>query len=100
MAHGSRRDDGAAQRIVIPPQWRVQNLFLTSLLRLPYSPPVRRFYPALAAIFWFLAASQSDARVFDTVVLDAGHGGWDKGGLRNVKVQEKRMTLLTAQTVR
>jgi len=37
---------------------------------------------------------------FDTVVLDPGHGGWDKGGLRNVKVPEKKMTLLTSLVVR
>ena len=38
--------------------------------------------------------------VFNTVVLDPGHGGWDKGGLRNVKIPEKKMTLLTAIAVR
>lgn len=48
----------------------------------------------------FFAAFQLTAAVFDTVVLDPGHGGWDKGGLRNCKVQEKKMTLETALLVR
>ena len=66
-----------------------------------YSPPVQRSCLVLAAAFCiFFAAPTRAARVFDTVVLDPGHGGWDKGGLRTVKVQEKKMTLLTALTVR
>jgi N-acetylmuramoyl-L-alanine amidase len=44
---------------------------------------------------------QGEARsVFDTVVLDPGHGGWDRGGLRNVKLPEKTMNLETALIVR
>jgi N-acetylmuramoyl-L-alanine amidase len=51
---------------------------------------------ALALVFLTFQARA----VFDTVVLDPGHGGWDKGGLRNVKLPEKKMTLLTSLVVR
>ncbi len=55
----------------------------------------------VGCVFLVSAAPQiSEAWVFDTVVLDPGHGGWDKGGLRNVKLPEKNMTLLTALAVR
>jgi N-acetylmuramoyl-L-alanine amidase len=38
--------------------------------------------------------------VFDTVVVDPGHGGWDRGGLRHVKLPEKTLTLKTSLLLR
>jgi N-acetylmuramoyl-L-alanine amidase len=54
----------------------------------------------LVALALFAILPLTVQAVFDTVVLDAGHGGWDQGGLRNVKIPEKKMTLLTAREVR
>ncbi len=85
------------------------NSFLTSFLCLTIVRPVSvvschgwsRIIARGVFACLLIAAIRTQARaVFDTVVLDPGHGGWDQGGLRNVKVPEKKMTLLTALAVR
>lgn len=56
--------------------------------------------PAVFAGFWLLprpAARAQDVRGFDTVVLDAGHGGHDRGGVPGQRgFPEKTATLDTA----
>jgi N-acetylmuramoyl-L-alanine amidase len=48
--------------------------------------------------FWFMPFSLP--AVFDTVIVDPGHGGWDRGGLRGVKLPEKTLTLKTSLVLR
>lgn len=53
-----------------------------------------------ARAFCFLAIFQMallKAYSFDTVVVDAGHGGWDRGGIPGQKIAEKTMTLDVAK---
>jgi len=42
-------------------------------------------------------ASAANAATFDTVVIDAGHGGYDRGGIPGQRVSEKDMTLDVAR---
>lgn len=51
--------------------------------------------------FLLLAALGSTAFAgFSTVVIDAGHGGWDRGGIPGQRVSEKAMTLDVARRLR
>jgi N-acetylmuramoyl-L-alanine amidase len=51
-----------------------------------------------ALIFWLMPLELP--AVFDTVIVDPGHGGWDRGGLRHVKLPEKTLTLKTSLILR
>jgi N-acetylmuramoyl-L-alanine amidase len=51
----------------------------------------------LALLGFFSTASRSSARNFDTIVIDAGHGGFDRGGIPGQRVPEKVMALDVAQ---
>src|SRR5438128_1344206 len=44
-------------------------------------------------------SSSANARGFSTVVIDAGHGGFDRGGIPGQRVAEKNITLDIAQRV-
>lgn len=46
------------------------------------------------------APSASAARKFSTVVIDAGHGGFDRGGVPGQRVAEKEMALDVAQRLK
>jgi N-acetylmuramoyl-L-alanine amidase len=52
-----------------------------------------------ALCFWLLGASGAQAG-FTTVVIDAGHGGHDRGGIPGQRVSEKDMTLDVARRLR
>lgn len=52
---------------------------------------------ALALALLFPASASSASRQFSTVVIDAGHGGFDRGGVPRQRVSEKTMTLDVAQ---
>ena len=64
-----------------------------------------RWRASLAALFaLFLRAAlfaahagRSAGREFSTVVIDAGHGGFDRGGIPGQRVPEKVMALDVAQ---
>jgi N-acetylmuramoyl-L-alanine amidase len=66
----------------------------------------RNFVPLLAAglLTTFLAcssyAAKSDYSSPTTVVIDAGHGGHDRGGIPGQRVSEKEMTLDVARRLR
>ena len=67
----------------------------------------RNFVPLLIAglLTTFLARSSYGARSSDdssptTVVIDAGHGGYDRGGIPGQRVSEKDMTLDVARRLR
>jgi N-acetylmuramoyl-L-alanine amidase len=50
------------------------------------------------ALLGFLAtATQSSGRNFDTIVIDPGHGGFDRGGIPGQRIPEKIMALDVAQ---
>lgn len=51
----------------------------------------------LVLLGFFSTASRSFARNFDTIVIDAGHGGFDRGGIPGQRIPEKAMTLDVAQ---
>src|SRR5436190_11720161 len=53
----------------------------------------------LAAVFLLATTSEAAPRYFRTVVIDAGHGGHDRGGIPGQKVSEKDLTLATAKRV-
>ena len=56
------------------------------------------FFATILAFVAFLAVpGASAARSFSTVVIDAGHGGFDRGGIPGQWVAEKTMTLDVAQ---
>ncbi len=52
---------------------------------------------AFALLFLLLTPAWSAAREFSTVVIDAGHGGFDRGGIPGQRVPEKVMALDVAQ---
>lgn len=52
---------------------------------------------ALALAFWLLGCAVQGALGFTTVVIDAGHGGVDRGGIPGQRLPEKVMTLDTAR---
>ncbi|HEY3662249.1 MAG TPA: N-acetylmuramoyl-L-alanine amidase, partial [Chthoniobacterales bacterium] len=51
------------------------------------------FAGALALLLLFPAPAFSSGRKFSTVVIDAGHGGFDRGGIPGQRVPEKVMAL-------
>lgn len=55
------------------------------------------FAVALALLVLLPAPAWSASRKFSTVVIDAGHGGFDRGGIPRQRVAEKVMTLDVAQ---
>jgi N-acetylmuramoyl-L-alanine amidase len=58
----------------------------------------RKFVAAfLAGAVFFSFPCELRARTFQTVVIDAGHGGFDRGGVPGQRVGEKGMTLDVAQ---
>lgn len=54
----------------------------------------------LALLFFTLLLSLAPARAISTVVIDAGHGGHDRGGVPGQRYAEKIYTLDVAQRVR
>jgi len=71
--------------------------------------PFRIGLPAAGLVMTFLAASSHGAKSSRssggdgsgmTVVIDAGHGGYDRGGIPGQRVSEKDMTLDVAQRLR
>src|SRR5215470_19435625 len=65
--------------------------------------------PVAGLVMTFLAASSNAAKSSSssggdgsgtTVVIDAGHGGYDRGGIPGQRVAEKDMTLDVAQRLR
>ncbi len=52
---------------------------------------------ALALLALFPTPGWSSSREFSTVVIDAGHGGFDRGGIPGQRVPEKTMALDVAQ---
>ncbi len=59
------------------------------------------FFPALALVVLTALPPRAQAvsRQFSTVVIDAGHGGFDRGGIPGQRVPEKTMALDVAQRV-
>ena len=57
-----------------------------------------RIFPGLAV--WFLTCAISLAASFSTVVIDAGHGGFDRGGIRSNIIPEKGVALDVARRLR
>ncbi len=60
-------------------------------------PPISRFLASLAVLL--LAAACASAASFSTVVIDAGHGGHDRGGIPSNIIPEKGVALDTARRV-
>jgi N-acetylmuramoyl-L-alanine amidase len=60
-------------------------------------PVMNRLLAALAILL--TGVVQAEPRTFTTVVIDAGHGGHDRGGIPGVKVAEKKVALETALLV-
>jgi N-acetylmuramoyl-L-alanine amidase len=54
----------------------------------------------LRSLLFFFAIANAVARPFSTVVVDAGHGGHDRGGIRTNIIPEKDVALDTARRVR
>lgn len=52
---------------------------------------------ALSVAFLIFQPAPAWSRDFTTVVIDAGHGGFDRGGIPHQRVAEKEMTLDVAQ---
>ena len=59
--------------------------------------PLIFFAAALALLALFVPPAWSASRKFSTVVIDAGHGGFDRGGIPGQRVPEKTMALDVAQ---
>ncbi len=55
------------------------------------------FIAGILALLLLFPASLSAERSFSTVVIDAGHGGFDRGGIPGQRVAEKIMALDVAQ---
>jgi N-acetylmuramoyl-L-alanine amidase len=54
----------------------------------------------LAALCALACAGCSGTGAFGTVVVDAGHGGWDKGGISRFGMNEKDLALDTAKRLK
>ena len=52
------------------------------------------------AIFAALAFFSAEARAQRTIIIDPGHGGFDRGGVPGQRIQEKQMTLDVSQRLR
>src|SRR5689334_17479438 len=66
--------------------------------------PGGALFPNLIAAFlvgsaFFFVPAQLHAGSFQTVVIDAGHGGFDRGGIPGQRVDEKGMNLDVAQRI-
>ena len=68
---------------LLPPRWRLANLKLVTC--------------AFAALAFSLPEARAQSR---TIVLDAGHGGHDRGGVPRQRVSEKMMTLDVTQRLK
>ena len=69
-----------------------------NLLRAGRRVSLQSFFAAtLAALALLPVAASSATRQFSTVVIDAGHGGFDRGGIPGQRVPEKTMALDVAQ---
>ena len=53
----------------------------------------------VAAVLLLVATAEAAPRYFRTVVIDAGHGGHDRGGIPGQKTAEKEVALATAKRV-
>jgi N-acetylmuramoyl-L-alanine amidase len=60
---------------------------------------IKRLKLGAAALLTLLAVSTSEAG-FSTVVIDAGHGGIDRGGVPDQRISEKNLTLDVARRLR
>lgn len=67
----------------------------------PFSsrPTLRQTVAALCAAFFLVGAADARAQS-GTVVIDAGHGGFDRGGVPYQRIGEKALTLDVAQRLR
>src|SRR5438034_11084529 len=57
----------------------------------------RQIFPALAGLLAFTASALGQSR---TIVIDAGHGGYDRGGVPGQRISEKDKTLDVAQRLK
>ena len=71
---------------------------LAKLLRLR-KPTVALIYFLFCVVLIQNSKAEPDAR-FNTVLIDAGHGGFDRGGIPGQRVAEKTMALDVAQRLR
>lgn len=55
---------------------------------------------AFGLLLWLVALAPAALAGFSTVIIDAGHGGHDRGGIPGQRVAEKAMTLDVAQRLR
>ncbi len=69
----------------------------TSRRTLPHASLLKVGALVLALFAYFGAAKVASSRQFSTVVIDAGHGGFDLGGIPHQRVAEKGMNLDVAQ---
>ena len=69
-----------------------------NLLRAGRRGPRLSFCATLFALLTLLlTTAQSSGRNFDTIVIDPGHGGFDRGGIPGQRIPEKAMALDVAQ---
>jgi N-acetylmuramoyl-L-alanine amidase len=61
---------------------------------------MRRFVFTLALAGSFIATAAESSQPSTVVVIDAGHGGFDRGGIPGQRVPEKTMTLDVAQRLK
>ena len=61
---------------------------------------MRRFVFTLALAGSFIATAAGSSQPSTVVVIDAGHGGFDRGGIPGQRVPEKTMTLDVAQRLK
>ena len=65
----------------------------------PRVAPVMNARCLMAIAFLLATATEAAPRYFRTVVIDAGHGGHDRGGIPGQKASEKDVALATAKRV-
>ncbi len=61
---------------------------------------LRRAWPSALALFFVVAAQTARSQTRPTIVVDAGHGGFDRGGVPYQRIGEKNLTLDVAQRLR
>jgi N-acetylmuramoyl-L-alanine amidase len=69
-------------------------------LLFPVSMRLHRFIPVAASAGFMALASLASGQTRSTVVIDAGHGGFDRGGVPGQRIAEKDKTLDVAQRLR